>query len=101
MWLLAIPSPMLDASPTTRLKPRSPCGRTTSPTAAWTTRLQRDGLEMTFRGWTYSLQDYAMAFEQAGFVIEAIREPLPSRASERYSRWARVPMFLMVRAAKR
>jgi SAM-dependent methyltransferase len=64
-------------------------------------KVERDGLEMTFRGWTYSLQDYAAAFEQAGLVIEAMREPRPSGASERYSRWARVPMFLMVRAAKR
>jgi ubiquinone/menaquinone biosynthesis C-methylase UbiE len=63
-------------------------------------KVERAGLEMTFRGWTYSLEDYAIAFEQAGLVIEAMREPRPSGAPDRYSRWARVPMFLLLRAVK-
>lgn len=62
-------------------------------------RVERDGLEMTFRGWTYSLEDYAVALEAAGMVIEALREPRPS-ASSRYTRWSRIPMFLMFRARK-
>lgn len=64
-------------------------------------RVERAGLEMTFRGWTYSLEDYAVAIEDAGMVIEALREPRPSGVEGRYGRWGRVPMFLMIRATKR
>ncbi len=39
---------------------------------------QRDGLTMTFRGWTYSLEDYAAALESAGVVLERLREPRPT-----------------------
>jgi SAM-dependent methyltransferase len=63
-------------------------------------RVERDGLEMTFRGWTYSLEDYVVALERAGLLIEAMREPRPVGASSRYRRWNRVPMFLLVRAVK-
>jgi SAM-dependent methyltransferase len=63
-------------------------------------RVERDGLEMTFRGWTYSLEDYVVALERAGLLIETMREPRPVRASPRYRRWNRVPMFLLVRAVK-
>ena len=59
-----------------------------------------DGLTMTFRGWSYTLEDYARAFEEAGFRIEALREPRPSAGSQRYERWKRVPLFLNVRAIK-
>ena len=62
--------------------------------------LKRDGLTMTFRGWTYSLEDYATAFEQVALRIETIREPRPAGAPIRYDRWNRVPMFLMLRATK-
>lgn len=64
-------------------------------------RVERAGLEMTFRGWTYSLEDYAVALEEAGMVIDALREPRPSGVEARYGRWTRVPMFLMFRATKR
>jgi SAM-dependent methyltransferase len=62
--------------------------------------VQRDGLTMTFRGWTYSLEDYAVAFKEAGLRMEAMREPWPSGAPPRYERWRRVPMFLIIRAVK-
>jgi SAM-dependent methyltransferase len=62
--------------------------------------VERDGLEMTFRGWTYSLEDYAAAFEAAKLQIESMREPIPSGDSGRYARWRRVPMFLMMRLSK-
>jgi ubiquinone/menaquinone biosynthesis C-methylase UbiE len=58
------------------------------------------GYAMTFRGWTYSLEDYAMALEGAGLRIEAMREPRPSGASERFRQWQRVPLFLSMRAVK-
>ncbi|HEY8172559.1 MAG TPA: class I SAM-dependent methyltransferase [Dehalococcoidia bacterium] len=64
----------------------------------------KDGLEMTFHGWTHSLEDYARALEDAGFLIERVREPIPSaeQATKRPSleRWRRVPLFLFVRAVK-
>jgi ubiquinone/menaquinone biosynthesis C-methylase UbiE len=59
-----------------------------------------DGHRMTFRGWTYSLEDYAKALHDAGFVIDLIREPRPSRSS-RYARWSTVPLFMNVRASKK
>jgi SAM-dependent methyltransferase len=62
--------------------------------------VQRDGLSMTFRGWTYTLEDYASALEHAGFHIEAIREPRPIGATQRYERWQSVPLFLNFRAVK-
>ncbi len=63
-------------------------------------RVERRGLSMTFRGWTYSLEDYAVAFERAGLRIETMREPRPAGALGRFERWNRVPMFLMLRATK-
>jgi SAM-dependent methyltransferase len=63
-------------------------------------KVERDGLEMTFRGWTYPLEDYAVALECAGLKIEAIREPQPAGDPPRYARWNRVPMFLLVKAIK-
>jgi ubiquinone/menaquinone biosynthesis C-methylase UbiE len=50
---------------------------------------ERDGLTMTFRGWTYPLEAYSRALEAAGLRIEALREP---RGEDRF------PMFLMFRA---
>jgi ubiquinone/menaquinone biosynthesis C-methylase UbiE len=61
--------------------------------------VERDGLRMTFRGWTYTLEDYALALETAGFAIEVIREPTPIPDS-RYQRWSQLPLFLNVRATK-
>jgi SAM-dependent methyltransferase len=55
----------------------------------------RDGLEMTFHGFGYPLEAYARALEDAGLRIEALREP-PGEGP----RWRRLPMFLMLRAAR-
>jgi hypothetical protein len=63
-------------------------------------KIERDGLEMTFRGWTYSLEDYAVALAGAGLRIDTIREPRPTSAPPRYDQWNRVPMSLLVRAIK-
>jgi ubiquinone/menaquinone biosynthesis C-methylase UbiE len=62
--------------------------------------VERDGLRMTFRGWTYTLEDYAFALNDAGFAIELIREPRPTSDS-RYQRWSELPLFMNVRAVKR
>lgn len=66
---------------------------------------ERDGLRITFHGDRYSLEQYARALEEAGFAIEAIREPpVPYAGVERdpsERRWQRLPCFLMLRAVAR
>lgn len=62
--------------------------------------VERDGLRMTFRGWTHTLQDYAVALHDAGFAIEVIREPTPT-SNVHYQRWSQLPLFMNVRAVKR
>jgi hypothetical protein len=61
---------------------------------------QRDGVTMTFRGWTYSLESYATALERAGLVIELLREPRPAGASPGSEIELPLPMFLYLRAMK-
>ena len=66
---------------------------------------ERDGLTITFAGMGFPLERYARAFEDAGLVIERIREPAaPPEAVEADAseeRWTRMPMFLFVRLVKR
>jgi SAM-dependent methyltransferase len=59
-----------------------------------------DGLEVTCRGWTYTLEDYMQALGDAGLVVEAMREPLPNGPPAKYERWREVPLFLMARTIK-
>lgn len=65
---------------------------------------ERDGLRMTFAGWTYPFGSYFRALEQAGFLVERIREPRVPEDSVREdpakARWWRIPAFLHVRALK-
>jgi SAM-dependent methyltransferase len=67
-------------------------------------RFERDGLEITFHGWMYALEDYVRALGQAGFVTECLREPVPTdealRLQPSFERRARIPLFLMLRAAR-
>jgi SAM-dependent methyltransferase len=58
--------------------------------------MERKGLAFTFEGWCFPLEAYTRALEEAGLLIEAVREP----ADPAGGRWARVPMFLMWRALK-
>jgi SAM-dependent methyltransferase len=63
----------------------------------------RGGLEMTFVSAHRSMSAYAEALAEAGFLIERLREPpVPEHAMTRpaNSRWARVPLFLHLRALK-
>ncbi len=55
--------------------------------------ITRGGLEVTFAGWSYPLSMYTRAMEDAGLLIETLREP---RDPDR-----RVPNFLLIRALKR
>ncbi len=58
------------------------------------------GLPMRFRGWTYTLEDYAVALENVGLRIETMREPRPSADLDWLQKWHQVPLFLMVRTIK-
>jgi SAM-dependent methyltransferase len=59
---------------------------------------QRGGLEMTFSGWAYPLEAYFAAFEDAGLLVESLREPAAAeddvRRDEGERRWRRIPNFL-------
>lgn len=66
--------------------------------------VERSGLQITFHGRCYPLQDYARALEEAGFLIERLREP-PVRpqdvaAHPSWKRGQRVPTFLHLRCRK-
>ena len=67
--------------------------------------VERNGVRMTFGGWAYPLEAYGRAFEDAGLLVEALREPaVPDKALERdpaEGRWKRMPAFLFIRAIKR
>jgi SAM-dependent methyltransferase len=65
--------------------------------------VERDGLAMAFHSEHRPLEAYFLALEEAGFVIEALREPrVPDRAirSERGRRWQRLQLFLHLRARR-
>jgi hypothetical protein len=58
---------------------------------------------MTFHSRHRPLEEYFAALEQAGFLIEALREPAaPDDAidTDGSRRWQRLPLFLHVRARR-
>ncbi len=67
--------------------------------------VERNGVTMAFRGWAYPLEAHFAAFEQAGLLIQALREPAaiegqaPRTPAE--ARWSRIPNFLFFRAVRR
>ena len=64
--------------------------------------VERDGLAMTFHSMHRPLEAYARALEDAGLLIETIREPAWPDAHHltRGTGWDRVPMFCFVRAGR-
>jgi SAM-dependent methyltransferase len=64
----------------------------------------RDGLTMTFHSEHRSFETYFDALERAGFVVEALREPVPSdellESVPRMRRQQRFPWYLHVRARR-
>lgn len=58
---------------------------------------ERAGMQITFRGWCHPFEAYARAFENAGLLLERIREPGDPGEDPRH---ARVPLFLFMRALK-
>ena len=61
-------------------------------------RFERAGLEITFHGYVRPVEDYTRALEDAGFALDALREPADPGGD---SRWQRLPNFLYLRARKR
>jgi SAM-dependent methyltransferase len=65
---------------------------------------ERYGARMRFLGWCYPLEGYARPLEEAGFLLEAMREPLvPAERLTTHphaERRRRIPNFLMLRALK-
>jgi hypothetical protein len=65
----------------------------------------RQGFTVTFSSSTYPLEMYSKYLEQAGFVIDMLREPVPSEDAVEKDhadeRWTRVPLFLFFRAIAR
>ena len=65
---------------------------------------ERFGREIRFVGWCYPLEGYTRPLEDAGFLIEAIREPpIPVARLEQWpraERRLRIPNFLLIRALK-
>ncbi len=65
--------------------------------------VERSGLSMTFHSQHRPLESYFSALENAGFLIEALREPkIPDDAvvSEGGRRWQRIPLFLHLRCRR-
>jgi SAM-dependent methyltransferase len=67
--------------------------------------VDRDGTRLTFHSEHRPLEAYSRALQDAGLLIEAIREPKPDdrlvAGNPSLQRWARVPLFLHLRAVKR
>lgn len=65
--------------------------------------VERDGLTMTFHSKHRPIELYFRTLEEAGFLVEALREPgVPEDAAnlERRRRWQRLPLFLHIRARR-
>jgi SAM-dependent methyltransferase len=58
-------------------------------------RFERAGLGMTFHSHMRPLEDYTRALEDAGLVLDALREPADPGGEPR---WQRIPNFLFLRA---
>lgn len=64
--------------------------------------VERDGYAMTFHSAHRPLEAYTRAFEHAGLVLEALREPAfrgPASVAE-FHGWDRLPLFCLLRARK-
>jgi SAM-dependent methyltransferase len=65
--------------------------------------IEHNGLTMTFCMRHRPIESYFLALEEAGFVVEALREPrVPDAAAETDAerRWQRLPLFLHIRARR-
>jgi SAM-dependent methyltransferase len=65
--------------------------------------VERNGLTITFNSQHRPMEDYFLALEKAGFLVEALREPaLPDHCIivGPGRRWQRIPYFLHLRAVR-
>ena len=65
--------------------------------------VDRQGLSMTFHSQHRPVESYFLAFEEAGLLVETLREPrVPDHAavSESSRRWQRLPLFLHIRTRR-
>ena len=102
-FCICVPHPLVDSGGFESEQVDSPF-RLTEPyleTRAFDGIEERDGLSMHFTGWSHTLEEYVSVLVNAGFVIDALREPTPASKTGRYERWHRYPMFLNLRAIKR
>jgi SAM-dependent methyltransferase len=64
----------------------------------------RDGFSFTFHSYRRSLESYTGSLEDAGFLIEALREPVPEpsfvEGRAHHGRAWRIPHLLLIRAVK-
>ena len=62
--------------------------------------IERAGYTMTFHSAHHSLERYSRALEEAGFLIEALREPQwrEGRDATGTEGWDRIPCFCLLRA---
>jgi SAM-dependent methyltransferase len=65
-------------------------------------RRRYDAMPGPFVSWCYPLEGYTRPLEEAGFLLEAFREPAVDRSSTspRGERRLRIPNFLLIRAVK-
>ena len=64
----------------------------------YTDEIERDGLSVTFHSYHHALGAYMGALEEAGFLVESVREPSDQLPGEKHARWRRLPLFLLIRA---
>jgi SAM-dependent methyltransferase len=72
-------------------------------TFAYADTVEQDGFEMTFHSRHRPVESYFLALEEAGLLVETLREPrVPDHAvrSDAARRWQRLPLFLHVRARR-
>jgi SAM-dependent methyltransferase len=66
--------------------------------------IERNGLYLEFNSDHHPLESYTRALEDNGFLVEALREPVPDeehvRDNPRMSRQLRLPWFLHLRAVR-
>ena len=74
-------------------------------TRPWLWSSQHTGLRISLPGVHRPLDAYTCALEHAGFLIEVMREPRPSKQQiarhPESARWQRIPCFLHIRAVSR
>jgi SAM-dependent methyltransferase len=99
-FCFCVTHPFMDAGQFAKREPDAlfvVAGSYLGPRRPYAGTFSRAGLTITFRGWCYPLEAYARAFEDAGFLVEALREPSDPRGP---GRGTRMPWFLMGRCVK-